>query len=353
MAHFYSINSNEHLSNRVRTEFLELQAYDLLEKNIIGWKERDRLDGLLLQAILELSKTKPEVSVDGFTAWEIVESVSKLRRRRWSTENDKESMSDDVRRQWKKLEVLWKSKIEGISQSFLDEGFSKYPNISRSEGGGTGRPTKYKIEWIDFNDINLTNIGKDENQYNPPIELTVRYICEDIKDPNLLAKIFARGYMLKGWRKRVYLAAILGPVFLALIFSLIIVLNTLFTNSHGANELGAWKSIISTFIIIFSVFITLGPLYQLKEKRVILAPWWMQSVEEDRLLELRMPPRFETKNIKAVSYSADCPICGGRVFAKSGGLEFWGRIIGRCGDSPIEHTFSFDHVTRRGVYLRK
>lgn len=79
----------------------------------------------------------------------------------------------------------------------------------------------------------------------------------------------------------------------------------------------------------------------------------MQSVEEERLLELRMPPRFETKNIKAVSYSAVCPICEGKIFAKSGGLEFWGRIIGRCNDSPIEHIFSFDHVTRRGVYLRR
>lgn len=353
MAHFYTINSNEHLSNRVQTEFSELHAYDLLEKNIFGWKEKDRLDGLLLQAILELSRTKSEDSVDGFTAWEIVESVSKLRRRRWSTENDKESMSDDVRRQWKKLEVLWKSKAEGISQSFLDEGFTKYPNIFRSEGGGTGRPTKYKIEWIDFNDINVTNISKDEDQYNPPLELTVRYICEDIKDPNLLAKIFARGYMLKGWRKRVYLAALLGPVFLALTFSLLIALNIIFSSSTVTNNVGAGKSVASSLIILASVFITLTPLFQLKAKRVMLAPWWMQSVEEERLLELRMPPRYETKNIKAVSYSAVCPICEGKVFAKSGGLEFWGRIIGRCNDSPIEHIFSFDHVSRRGVYLRK
>lgn len=353
MVHFYTPNSNEHPPNRVQTEFSERQAYDLLNKNIIGWKEKDRLDGILLLAILELSKTQPSISQVGFPAWDIVETVVKLRRRPWSTENDKERMSDDVRRQWKKLEVLWQSKSEGVNQSFHDEGFIKCPIIVRNEGGGTGRPTKYRIEWIDANDQSLEKCRPDDVQYNPSSIPSVRYICEDIKDPNFLAKIFAKGYLLSGWRKRIYLVALLGPVILALIVAWLTVLEIALSNGMVATNVSSGSSIASNLIIIFAVFITLNPLFQLKAKGVLLAPWWMQSVEEERLLEFRNPPRFETKNIKAVSYSATCPICEGKIFAKSGGLEFYGRIIGRCNNSPLEHIFSFDHVSRRGVYLRK
>ena len=353
MAHFYTVNSNEHPPNGVETEFSEHQAHDLLHKNIIGWKEKDRLDCVLLLAILELSKNQRVIAQEGFPAWDVVEAVGKLRRRRWSTENDKESMSDDVRRQWKKLEVLWQSKSEGIKQSFNDEGLTKFPIISRIEGGGTGRPTKYRIAWLDAKDKDLGIVNLDEGQYKPSYEAHVRYICEDIKDPNFMAKCFAKGYLLSGWRKRVYLAALLGPVIFAMIVTMVSILNIVLSSSITKTNVGYGSSIASSLIIIFAVFVTLNPLFQLKAKGVLLAPWWMQSVDEERLLEFRAPPRFEAKNIKAVSYSAICPICQGKIFAKSGGLEFFGRIIGRCNNSPVEHIFSFDHVSRRGVYLRK
>ncbi len=353
MAHFYTADSNEHPPNRVQTEFSELQAYDLLNKNIISWKEKDRLDGVLLLAILELSKSQPLIAQEGFPAWDVVEAVGKLRQRRWSTENDKESMSDDVRRQWKKLEVLWQSKSEGVKQSFNDEGLIKFPTIARNEGGGTGRPTKYRIAWLDANDQDLSIVTTDEAQCSQSYVAHVRYICEDIKDPNFMAKTFAKGYLLSGWRKRVYLAALLGPVIFAMIVTWLTLLNIVVSNSLTKTSVGSGSSITSSLIIIFAVFVTLYPLYQLKAKGVLIAPWWMQSVDEERLLEFRAPPRFETKSIKAVSYSATCPICEGKIFAKSGGLEFFGRIIGRCNNSPVEHIFSFDHVSRRGVYLRK
>lgn len=74
--------------------------------------------------------------------------------------------------------------------------------------------------------------------------------------------------------------------------------------------------------------------------------------EEDRLLERRAPPRYPEKSIKAVRYVAACPLCGGRVSATKGRLEFFGRIVGRCEEAPVEHAYSFDHVTRNGRLLR-
>ncbi len=47
-------------------------------------------------------------------------------------------------------------------------------------------------------------------------------------------------------------------------------------------------------------------------------------------------------------YSAKCSICDGRVEVQGGGLQFPFRLVGRCIESPREHVFSFDHVTRTG-----
>jgi len=53
-----------------------------------------------------------------------------------------------------------------------------------------------------------------------------------------------------------------------------------------------------------------------------------------------------------VRYAATCPVCNARVQVESGGREFHGRLVGRCQESPDEHVFSFDRVTRAGKSLR-
>ncbi|GFE77360.1 MULTISPECIES: hypothetical protein [Sphingomonadaceae] len=53
-------------------------------------------------------------------------------------------------------------------------------------------------------------------------------------------------------------------------------------------------------------------------------------------------------------YFADCPICDAEtVMLARGGLEYPGRIVGRCQNSPREHVFSFDRVTLEGAPLRQ
>lgn len=53
-------------------------------------------------------------------------------------------------------------------------------------------------------------------------------------------------------------------------------------------------------------------------------------------------------------YVADCPICDAEtVMLARGGVEFPGRIVGRCRNSPREHVFSFDRVTLEGSPLRQ
>ena len=109
--------------------------------------------------------------------------------------------------------------------------------------------------------------------------------------------------------------------------------------------------------IIWTLWTTFNPLFRVRDWKIVVAPEWIQVdfTQSDRLLEWQSPPLSAEKMIKAVRYSGPCPICKGKegkVIACSGGREFFHRIIGRCEEAPVEHVFSFDHITKTGRPLR-
>lgn len=59
------------------------------------------------------------------------------------------------------------------------------------------------------------------------------------------------------------------------------------------------------------------------------------------------------KSIQLVRYKASCPVCGASVYLSDGKPDFPRRLVGRCIESPREHVFSFDRVTRMGYALRE
>lgn len=58
------------------------------------------------------------------------------------------------------------------------------------------------------------------------------------------------------------------------------------------------------------------------------------------------------RKLEFVIYKGKCPICNNIVEIEKGKREFKGRLIGLCNESPREHIFSFDHVTKKGALLR-
>lgn len=310
------------------------------------WKENDRLDVQLLIALCQLSLEKPEQAEKGFTSTEIVQAICEIRGN-WSDQKDPEKMSDDVRRYWNKLNATWESKKEGIFQHFQDDGNDLVPELAKTEGGGVGRLSYYRISWIALNVDAPLNIGTD---YQTSNDQSIKYICEDITEANWLARIFKDGYSLTTTKRIIMGVVIAIPLIIAWLFLVFFLFGISTWDSIGTA--GIIKTLGSLIIVCSAVWTTSGRLLLVPTNKIVLAPWWMQSLNDDRLLEHRHPPRFKDKSVKAVHYTATCPRCKGKVFAKSGGLSFWGRIVGRCENSPIEHIYSFDHVTRKGKALR-
>lgn len=348
--HFSDPSAAEQEPNGVQTGFVDPQLFEFLGKVAAEWKEGDRLDVLLLRAICVLSCADLQQCRQGFSSQEIVEAVVQLRGRPWSSTDDKNQMSDDVRRSWNRLLETWAGKEEGVVQRLTDEGISWTPSLRKTEGGGAGRTSRYRIEWNPC----VATQGERQSVAERPVPedrtTTVRYVSEDIEDASAFARIFARGYHLTGWRRWIYIAVLGGPLLLCWLLLVDMMFGVTVTAAVGGKT--PLTAVMSVAVAFVATWFCVGPLLLLGERNIVVAPWWMQSVDDDRLLERRYPPRYAQKTIKAVRYTSLCPLCGGKVSVKSGGVEFWGRLIGRCEHAPAEHVFSFDHVTRNGRWLR-
>jgi len=348
--HFSDVGAAEQEAMGVEKGFESTELFVFLEECTSSWKESANLNVQLLCALCQLSIDDPQKAKIGFTSQELVKAISTIRGRPWSDASDKAQMSDDIRQQWNKLQKTWESKGEGIGQQLSDAAIPFLPRLAKTEGGGSGNLTRHRIEWVSSG---VTPSADEPTPAAPVINVgaaTIRYVCEDIQDANLFASAFTRGYFLKGWRKYLYIAVLAVP----LLFAWLMLVHVLFgiTWAYIVGTKDILTSLLSLGVMYWALWASVGPLYPLGVDKIVIAPWWMQSTEEDRLLERRGPSRYPEKSIKAVRYVAPCPLCGGRVSATKGRLEFFGRIVGRCEEAPVEHVFSFDHVTRNGKCLR-
>lgn len=70
----------------------------------------------------------------------------------------------------------------------------------------------------------------------------------------------------------------------------------------------------------------------------------IESIKTEKLRKNGRPDR----KLQFVIYEGKCPLCTNKVEIIQGKGRFKGRLIGECTESPREHVFSFDHVTKVG-----
>ena len=320
--------------------------FDFLINISSKWKEQSRLDVQLLLALCQLSIENPEQEKEGFTSVDIVQAIKKIHGD-WSDPSSPEKMSDDVRKLWNRLKKTWEIKKRGIYQHLNDSDINVIPVLDKTEGGGSGNPSYYRIVWNPSNNELLEEV--DTTSVIEP-NSNIKYVCEDITDAGILARIFKDGYRLTTIKKILMAIVIALPLIIVWLSLVFFLFGTVMWESLGTEYIV--KSSVTLIIVCTASWVSIGRLLLVPTNKIVLAPWWMQSTDDDRLLEHRHPPRFKIKTVKAVHYTASCPKCNGKVSAKSGGFSFWGRIVGRCENAPIEHIYSFDHVTRVGKELR-
>lgn len=330
---------SEQGQNPVETGFDVVQGAQLILEATGRWKSQTR-PIQLLQALCKLTVDRPDVTA-GFTARELAETMEGMRGRTWTSTG--EDTSKRVRGYWSKLAEFWDEKSLGLRQAAADRSLPT-PRLDRKGGGGSGNPTRYRFIWsTTFGD------GVDEGPTVPPLpDAAIRYVCEDLARPGPAARIFQAGLSIDRWRRWAFATVGLAAILTAYLLFVLV----LFTFDAAIEAGQVVKLLVGAGAIWWALWSTLGPIFLLPERKITSAPWWAQSVDGDRQLQWIRPSGASHGTIVATRYTARCPSCGGNVAVKSGGLTFPGRLVGRCEESPAEHVFSFDYITRSGKQLR-
>jgi hypothetical protein len=266
---------------------------------------------------------------------------------------DPENASNRISGNWNDWVRKSEARLTGLQDFAANRGLAFYPwPVKRGDSkGGAGRPTQYAIEAVPFESRAQDNPASAAS--NPP-HADIRYIRETTPKAAWWARwYFSNEFHFTGWRRLLFLT----PAILALLSALLVFLVVWLTLAHQQAILPNRILVLVATVAIFG-FIAwrlVASVGRLGDKRIIMAPDILLNFSEYGVqLELTRIDNTpgSASRLGLVRYAATCPICGARVLLASGGSEFHGRLVGRCKESPDEHVFSFDRVTRSGKFLR-
>ncbi|MDK2126497.1 hypothetical protein [Parachitinimonas caeni] len=329
--------------NRLDTGLVPAEVIDLLVKYSDGWGQKPVLAVWLFRALLRLCQAHP-YQEEGFTSLELAEMVAKVQGKVWILDLSNQSdVSRKVRDNWDQLvEKRWGEKQEGIHLALRHAGFPGKVVLQKFESkGGAGNPTRYTMRYLPAEPSDAAS-PVESDPVRSCAAVQIHYFPEDVTQGNTMLRMLCLGYQVVGWRRGVFLGLITLIV--------LTVMTLLLTFLMGL----AWRSLevrggelLVLLLGAACVVEVAWPILNLPTARVVMTPFWL-SWDAGLVLEWRRPPDGPQAHIVAVRYIGQCPICGGRVTIRSGGLRFWGRLVGSCEASPREHVYRFDHVTRVG-----
>ncbi|MGZ8946706.1 MAG: hypothetical protein ACXW1W_14940 [Methylococcaceae bacterium] len=296
-------------------------------------------------ATLTLERAETGVALEDirFSPKELSEKISEI----GFLSKTKQKDSEWVRGLWHNLEVEIEQRKSHLQDLSKRKGKDFYPWIGKEESnGGQGRFSYYYLIAKPFNQQDIA----ETIQYPCP-EGGLHYVQESLSNAPKLAQ-WINGFTLQSWRKYAYIL----PGIVILLATLAYICLVLFLGMYTEISTVKW---LTCLIAAFGLggLVLSSPLYRVTSNRIVMASDWMMPIKETNVqLEFKktgIDPETDNaiRELRLMVYSAKCSVCDGRVEVQSGGLQFPFRLVGRCIESPREHVFSFDHITRIGKPL--
>ncbi|SDO35800.1 hypothetical protein [Pseudomonas jinjuensis] len=246
------------------------------------------------------------------------------------------------------LEIFLDARMNSIRQRAEQMGLKHLPVIASSEKkGGAGNQ---RIFWLATQPFESTGDGESKGQPHSQIIYT-RTENGEVQPALCLRLIFRKGVLEnRSWRGlMMFITVLLGMGAL-----LLWVLASIWSLS-ALDQALTLRQLASSFLVSFLAWCIWRGLHQpwveLVENRVVKAPAVLLAFKEDSA-ELEMY-RDEAKRpwTRFVRFSSECPFCGGRVLLAEGRPDHLMPLVGRCGESPHAHVFSFDRARLSGSYI--
>lgn len=246
------------------------------------------------------------------------------------------------------LETFLDARMNSIRRRAERMGLKHLPVIESSDGkGGSGNQ---RIYWLATRPVEASDGGSLAGLAHQQIVYT-RTENGEVQPALFLRLIFRKGVLEnRSWRGlMMFITVLLGMGSL-----LLWVLASIWSLSTIDQALTLRQLASSVLVVFLAWFIWRGvhqPWVELVDNRVVKAAAPLLALKEDSA-ELEMY-RDDAKRpwTRFVRFSSDCPFCGGRILLAEGRPDHQMPLVGRCGESPHAHVFSFDRARLSGVYI--
>ena len=248
-------------------------------------------------------------------------------------------------------ELHEKENLERVFQELArDEGGKIVPKLCQERSkGGRGNQSHYWLEPSQADPSRLSTVA----ECDVPVG-GLRYRVERVAKLPIWAR-WLQGLDFDA-RKRTRLALIVTAAALFTVTASVVTIKEIVT----APPQLAFLLVFAYLTVVLLPWALLWPFIQVFRWRIAPAPeLWLPltHLERAQIQVTRIGPvgsdGFPLRRLEVVTYGGRCPICDSHVSVHPGRLMWRGRMIGRCDESPREHVFSFDHVTRVGNPLRQ
>jgi hypothetical protein len=301
---------------------------------------------LLALAVESLNKADSADEKRRFDSLDIVAAANE-------SKNNSSDANDWI--DWKRTVVkYWETRELQIIDSAKKRGLKFYPKPDRISTQGGPDLTTYLIKAEPLPEIiNEAEPSQEQSDKETEQQTTVHYgIAENGKVKPawgvrwLLNKGEIRLSIGRIWAILIALLILGGST---LLFSYISLIAFAVPKPVTTREL---SNFLFIFVLPYTVWIFfIRPWKRLFDDRIVPAPEILVSIKEKQA-QLELFRDGDLRLIRLVHYSAPCPICGATIEIEDGSPDFPRRLVGRCSESPREHVYSFDRVTRRGIVLR-
>lgn len=253
---------------------------------------------------------------------------------------------------WNKLNTeIRQEREEGLQKFAADRGLKFYPWVGKLESsGGAGNQALHFLEALPIplqkaGRVSTINLPKPDISYIP---------AENLKPSWWARRLFDRNHVASGWRKWLLVwPSLLWIVMVGLSGFILFLGLTQIATPVTTRDLMA---IIILALMAWYVARLIKRLEYLVDDRLVMVSDQMVGFGEFgvcmEFFKVENADIDTPSSLRMVKYAAQCPICLAQVLLNSGEPDFPRRIIGRCQESPREHVFSFDRVTRNGYRLR-
>lgn len=282
---------------------------------------------------------------DGSNSADLVFDANEICEASFNPKDNYSAAKEFITRNRKGFDKLIKENLESIAHFCSLNEVKFLPNIKNTESQG-GHKTFFYIGLTPLSN-NINHKVELKSKHSNVSNIAIEYAVPQLPKAATWAKPLLN-LKISGWKFYSYITI---PI-LAVVITYCLLLWNIYAISDTSLK---YTIIIGSLLVVLYCLFT--PFYEAIDKRVGLAPIWLTKlrISSAQLRYIRTDKKRPNGNnvraLQLVVYQAKCPICGNEVLIEKGKYAHKGRLVGVCNESPREHVFTFDHVTKKGRLL--